>query len=106
MKILMLTPYLPFPDSSGGQIRSYNLIKHLSKKHDITLFSLIKDDEEKKFIPELEKYCKEVKVFKRSKSPWTLRNILLTGFGPVPIPGYRNLSPKEKGAVKEESSKK
>lgn len=105
MKILMLTPYLPFPDSSGGQIRSYNLIKDLSKKHDITLFSLIKDDEEKRFVSELEKYCKKVSVFKRSKSPWTLRNILLTGFGPYPFLVIRNLSPKEKGAVREEIQK-
>jgi hypothetical protein len=98
----MLTPYLPFPDSSGGQIRSYNLIKDLSKKHEITLFSLIKDDSEKRFIPELAKYCSKVRVFKRSKSPWTLRNILLTGFGPYPFLVIRNLSPKEKEAVKEE----
>lgn len=101
----MLTPYLPFPDSSGGQIRSYNLIKDLSKKHDITLFSLIKDDSEKKYVSELEKYCKKVRVFKRSKSPWTLRNILLTGFGPYPFLVIRNLSPVEKAAVKEEISK-
>ncbi len=99
MKILMLTPYLPFPDSSGGQIRSYNLIKDLSKKHEITLFSLIKDDSEKRFIPELTKYCSKVQVFKRSKSPWTLRNILLTGFGPYPFLVIRNLSPEEKDAV-------
>jgi len=98
----MLTPYLPFPDSSGGQIRSYNLIKGLSKKHKITLFSLIKDDSERKFIPELEKYCVKVKVFKRSKSPWTLRNILLTGFGPYPFLVIRNLSPHETKAVQEE----
>ncbi len=98
----MLTPYLPFPDSSGGQIRSYNLIKGLSKKHKITLFSLIKDDSERKFIPELQKYCYKVKVFKRSKSPWTLRNILLTGFGPYPFLVIRNLSPQEKKAIQEE----
>lgn len=102
MKILMLTPYLPFPDSSGGQIRSYNLIKNLSKKHKITLFSLIKDDSEKKFVPELEKYCEKVRVFKRSRSPWTARNILLTGFGPYPFLVIRNLSPRERSAVKEE----
>lgn len=101
----MLTPYLPFPDSSGGQIRSYNLIKDLSKKHEITLFSLIKDDSERQFVSELEKYCKEVKVFKRSKSPWTLRNILLTGFGPYPFLVIRNLSPIERTAVKEEIEK-
>ena len=105
MRVLMLTPYLPFPPSSGGQIRSYNLIKHLSKKHEITLYSLIKSDDERKFIPELKKYCKNVYVYKRSKSPWTLRNILLTGFGPYPFLVIRNLSPKEKSALVEEINK-
>jgi glycosyltransferase involved in cell wall biosynthesis len=103
MKVLMLTPYLPFPPFSGGQTRSYNLIKNLSKKHEITLFSLIKDDEEKKNIKELEKYCK-VRVFKRSKTPWTLRNILKTGFGLYPFLVIRNLVPEEKEAVAQELS--
>jgi len=102
MKVLMLTPYLPFPPSSGGQIRSYNLIKYLSKKHSITLFSLIKDESEKKNIPELTKYCRKVKVFKRSQTPWTLRNILLTGFGPYPFLVIRNLSPRERVAIRQE----
>ncbi len=102
MKILMLTPYLPFPLISGGQTRSYNLIKNLSKKHDITLFSLIKDNREKKYIPELKKYCKKIFVFNRSKTPWTFRNILLTGFGPYPFLVIRNLAPDEKLAVKKE----
>lgn len=102
MKILMLTPYLPFPPSAGGQIRSFNLIKYLSKKHEITLYSLIKDESERKNIKELEKYCSKVKVFKRSKSPWTIRNILLTGFGKSPFLVIRNLVPEEKKAVKEE----
>ena len=105
MKVLMLTPYLPFPPSSGGQIRSYNLIKHLSKKHEITLYSLIKTDEEKKFISELKKYCQNVHVFKRSRSPWTVRNILLTGFGQYPFLVIRNLSSKERLALKAEISK-
>ena len=41
MRILMLTPYLPYPPTSGGQVRSYNLIKNLASKHKITLFSLV-----------------------------------------------------------------
>ena len=41
----MLTPYLPFPLLTGGQTRSYNLIKRLSKLgHEITLFCLVKKD--------------------------------------------------------------
>lgn len=102
MKILMLTPYLPYPLMSGGQTRSYNLIKGLSGKHEITLFSLIKDEREKSYIPHLSKYCKKINVFNRSKSPWTIRNILLTGFGPYPFLVIRNLAQEEKEMVKKE----
>jgi len=95
----MLTPYLPYPPSSGGQVRSYNLIKNLSKKHKITLFSLIKYEEEKQYIPKLKKFCQQVLVFKRPENPWTLKNILRTGFGPYPFLVVRNLSSEEKRAT-------
>ena len=98
----MLTPYLPYPPSSGGQVRSYNLIKNLAQDHQITLFSLIKDNNELKYIKELEKFCRKVKVFKRPGEPWTLRNILRTGFGLYPFLVIRNLVPKEKEAVEKE----
>ncbi len=103
--MLMLVPYLPTITMSGGQTRWYNIIKYLAKKHDITLFSLIKDDSEKKFIPELEKYCKKVKVFSRPRHPWTLRNILLSVFGPYPLLVIRNQSLEEKQAIREELKK-
>ena len=98
----MLTPYLPYPPVSGGQTRSYNLIKKLSEVHDITLFSLIKEEKEKKYVNELKKYCKKVMVFKRSKTPFTLGNILQTGFGPYPFLVIRNLVPEERKALVEE----
>lgn len=104
MKILMLTPYLPFPLMSGGQTRSYNLIKNLSKKHEITLFSLIKDENERKFLPELAKYCKQVRLFNRPSKPWTLNNILRTGFSSYPFLVIRNLAMKEKEAIEDELS--
>ncbi len=100
----MLVPFLPNIRTSGGQTRWYNIIKYLSKDHEITLFSLIKDDAERQFIPELEKYCKKVCVFKRPKSPFTLRNILLTGFSWYPFLVMRNFSLEEKRALAKELS--
>lgn len=97
----MLTPYLPFPTSSGGQIRSFNLIKNLSKKHEITLFSLIKYAEEERYVSELKKYCKDVFVFKRPEMPWTLKNILNTAFSLKPFLIIRNYSSTEKKALEE-----
>ncbi|OGD03470.1 hypothetical protein A2989_02475 [Candidatus Amesbacteria bacterium RIFCSPLOWO2_01_FULL_48_25] len=102
MKILMLTPYLPYPLLSGGQIRSYNLIKNLSQKHEITLFSLIKDESEKQHLPELKKYCHKVQVFKRTFSPWHPKNILQAGFSLYPFLVTRNLVSGTKEAVETE----
>lgn len=105
MKILMLVPYLPTITMSGGQTRWYNIIKYLAKDHEITLFSLIKDDSERKFIPELKKYCRKVRVFNRPKNPWTLRNILLSLFGPFPLLVIRNQSLEERREIRKELEK-
>lgn len=102
MKILMLTPYLPYPLLSGGQIRTYNLLKQLSKKYEITLFALIKDDTERQYVKELEKYCSKVQVFKRSRHPFTLSNILKTAFSSYPFLVIRNHVPEVIKAVKKE----
>lgn len=102
MKILMLVPFLPNTETSGGQTRWYNIIKYMSKTHEITLFSLIKDDSERKFIKPLEKYCKKVEVFKRTKSPWHIRNLFLAAVRFYPLLVVRNWSPKEQRAIKEE----
>ncbi len=99
MRILMLTPYLPYPTNSGGQIRSNNLIKHLSKKHEITLCSLVKNEVDKKYIEKLKPFCKKVYVFKRPARPWTLPNIVRTGFSALPFLVIRNFSQEEKKAL-------
>lgn len=102
MKILMLTPYLPYPLLSGGQIRTYNLLKKMAKLHDITLFALIKNDDEKQYIKELEKYCHKVRVFKRSSKPFTLKNILKTAFSSYPFLVIRNHVGEVIDAIREE----
>ena len=84
MKILMLTPYLPYPLLSGGQIRTYNLLKNLAKKHDIVLFSFIRNENENRYKEKLLKFCKRVETFKR-RPAWSLLNILLAGLTPFPF---------------------
>lgn len=84
MKILMITPYLPYPLFSGGQIRSYNLLKNLAQKHEITLFSFIRRDEEKEYVNELLKFCSRVEVFKR-RPAWSLTNIFFAGCSLYPF---------------------
>jgi len=105
MKILMLTPYLPYPLLSGGQIRTYNLLKNLKDNHEITLFSLIKDESERRYQKELDKFCKKVVLLKRTKNPWDLRNILLAGFTAYPFLVTRNMPLSASRSIGEELKK-
>lgn len=87
----MLTPYLPYPLWSGGQIRTYNLLKHLSVKHEISLFSFIRDEKERKYISDLQQYCRNVKVFLK-RPPWSFTSLGLSAltFYPLVVCMYLN----------------
>lgn len=92
MKILMLTPYVPYPPSSGGQVRTYNLLKYLSKNNKITLVCLYKNNQEKEYFNKLKPYCKSIYFCQRSPSPWTFKNILKSVFSLKPFLIVRNYS--------------
>ncbi len=105
MRIFMLTPYLPYPLLSGGQVRTYNLLKQISQEHEVTLFALIKNESERQHVKELEPYCHRIQVFKRTQKPWHPRNIFLAGFTPYPFVVTRNLVTSLKHAIAEELQK-
>ncbi len=101
MKILMITPYFPYPLVSGGQIRTYNLLKNLSHKHEITLAAFIRDESEKDHLDKLKTFCKKVIVFKRRKA-WSPLNIGLSAVTPYPFLVSIYFDPKVKRTIKEE----
>lgn len=88
----MLTPYLPYPPASGGQIRTLNLLKNLSRNHDITLVALYKNEKEKKFAEHLKPFCKAIYVCKRAENPWQLSNVFKSVFSFLPFLIVRNYS--------------
>lgn len=95
MKILMFTPYVPYPPNSGGQTRTFNLIKNLSLKHEIALFSFLRTDHEIPDLSVLQKYCLKIEIFRRQKSFSSIGKIIKTGFSPFPylanMYNYRNV---------------
>lgn len=101
MKILMLTPYLPYPPASGGQIRTLNLLKYLRAKNEITLIALYKNDSEKKYLPYLKPYCKEVYLCKRPEKAWQPENIFRSIFSVNPFLIVRNYSSQATSTLKE-----
>jgi GT2 family glycosyltransferase/glycosyltransferase involved in cell wall biosynthesis len=64
LRILFVCPYLPSPMHGGG-VLMFNLIRHLSEKHEVSLLSWSDNDEEQRYIPELESCCREVRVIRR-----------------------------------------
>lgn len=43
MKILILTPQLPYPPQQGTSLRNYHIIRGLAERHEITLLSFVEE---------------------------------------------------------------
>ncbi|MBI2033149.1 MAG: glycosyltransferase [Candidatus Levybacteria bacterium] len=84
MNILIVSSYLPFPLFSGGNIRLYNIIKRLSKHHQVTLVAEMRKHQTEDDINEVKKICKSVYTVTRS-SQWSLENIAKTGISSKPF---------------------
>jgi polysaccharide biosynthesis protein PslH len=83
MKILFVSALFPYPLYSGGQVRMYNLIRQLSDKHEITLFSFIRKNGEntyKKNMP----FCRSITTVLRG-SAWQSEYITRAITGPYPF---------------------
>lgn len=91
MKILMVSSYLPYPLLNGGNIRLYNLLKYLSKLHEITLVCEKREYQSQSDIDEVGKVCKKVITVPRNKQ-WSVKNILKTAFSldPFLVVGHTN----------------
>lgn len=96
----MLTPYLPYPPASGGQIRTHYLLKYLTQNHSITLVSLYKNENEKQYAHYLRSYCKEIYLCKRASKPWKPSNIIKSIFTDQPFLIVRNFSPEALEKIK------
>src|SRR5450432_3139986 len=46
MKVLYICHRFPYPPKRGGKIRPFNMIKHLSARHEVTVASLVRSPEE------------------------------------------------------------
>lgn len=59
MKLLFLTPQLPFPPRQGTAIRNWGLIRHLAQRHDVSLLSFAEPGQ-LPAAPELQAACRSV----------------------------------------------
>jgi sugar transferase (PEP-CTERM/EpsH1 system associated) len=81
MRILLLTHRLPYPPNRGDKIRTFNVLEHLAKGHELFLACPVDDEKDLAYVPELERRCARVLtglIDGRSKALSGLR-ALLTG---------------------------
>ena len=66
MRILFLCLRCPYPPQRGDRIRSYNFIKQLSKRHDITLVFFAESESDIEAVKHLQPFCERVEWVKFS----------------------------------------
>ena len=53
MRIIYLTHRLPYAANRGDRIRAHHVLRHLSRRHEVDLVSLVHDDEEESHVGDL-----------------------------------------------------
>jgi len=59
---------LPYPLIGGAKIRAYYVLRHLSRRHQITLVSFIRPDDDQEAISHLAQFCESVQVVPMERS--------------------------------------
>jgi len=83
MKILFLTPELPYPPDRGASIRSFNLIKNLAPRHQIHLLSFSTKESGLAEAGPLLDLCSQVETIPTPHRS-TLQRLLSTLLSPLP----------------------
>jgi glycosyltransferase involved in cell wall biosynthesis len=103
MRILFLTPQLPYPTVSGGLFKTFKMLEHLSSKHDVTFGCFLKENDSSY----LEEFLKKFKLsshFSLSiNKERNALNYLMSLLRGIPLSVYRNQSEKFQSWVNEQA---
>ncbi|MEO8754671.1 MAG: glycosyltransferase, partial [Casimicrobiaceae bacterium] len=83
MKVLYVCHRFPFPPKRGGKIRPFNMIRHLSATHDVTVASLVRSEEEAREGAGLAAHCARFEMGRVRNSVQALRMVARL---PTPTP--------------------
>ena len=99
MRILILSPYPPYPPHGGGTMRIYQIVRGLAERHDVTCLSFAQDVAAEQALAPLQRICRVVTVrgpLGRSlaRRAWT------TVASPLPDMALRNAAPAYANALR------
>jgi glycosyltransferase involved in cell wall biosynthesis len=91
MRILFITPRIPYPPFRGDKIRVSGFIKYLSRKHEIGLVSLIQNAGEEKHAEALSEWCSYIHLTHLPVWKSLINSLLaLPGRLPIQVAYYRS----------------
>ena len=63
MNVLFISYIFPYPPTGGEKERAYHIIKYLSQRNRVFLYSLCDDKNDLKYKEELEQYCASINIY-------------------------------------------
>ena len=78
-RVLFLTQVLPHPLNSGAKIRAYYVLRHLARRHDVTLVSFVREDDDPASVAHVGSFCHAVRTVVMARSPLRDGRALLRG---------------------------
>ena len=90
-KLLYLVHRLPYPPNKGDKVRSYHLLQHLVKHHEVHVGTFVDDPDDEQHVPALRKLCTSLHAARLHPSRARLASLrgLATGEA-LTLPYYRN----------------
>lgn len=110
MKVLLITHLVPYPPRGGVIIRNFNLLREVSKRHDVDLLTFSQQahfsgrEDEQRCIEETRRYCRHLEVFDIPTDGHRLawyRLLFLNLFSRTPYSAWRFSSPAMTSAIKQ-----
>ena len=83
MRILFLTPQLPYPPHQGTTIRNYNIIANLAPRHEIHLLSFVRSYDEIDAATPLHQHCRSIEAVLAPRRS-SLKRFLSIFLSPLP----------------------
>lgn len=83
MNVLFVCHRVPYPPKRGGKIRPFNMIRHLSENHEVTVASLARSDEEAREGEGIAPHCARFEMAQVSDLVQTARMVARL---PTPVP--------------------
>jgi sugar transferase (PEP-CTERM/EpsH1 system associated) len=90
-ELLYLVHRIPYPPNKGDKIRSYHILKHLSRNHRIHLGTFIDDEKDWEYVEKLKEICGETCFVKLDPQASRVRSLSgLIANQPLTLPYYRD----------------